>query len=279
MKKLLLLILSGSAVFSSARAQEAPVQSEVPTEVAKEEPPVKEKLFDANVSLHNQWYWRGSAIGLSPMVATTISMKTKSGFAVGSWNGFGLDGVFKDVDLFVSYSAGGFTLALWDIYNFTSPTSGAADPKTAPTNYFDYRSKTTRHFLDLSASYDFKKVPLSLFAATIIHGRDRGLTAADVPGTYTRSGENRYSTYLKGTYGFKPAEGVSVKPFVSYGFVLNNVDNTSFWGAKSSGVTEAGITVGKSIKITDTWQVGVTGGVVASPMNKSVNGLLGISLF
>lgn len=283
MKRIFLSIVAVSTFLSSVSAQENTEKTVPPQEVTEKvvaAPVSTEKMFNANVSLHNQWYWRGSAIGLSPMVATMISMKTKSGFSIGSWNGFGLDGVFKDVDIFASYSVEGFTLAVWDVYNFTSPTSGAADPKTSPVNYFDYKSKSTRHFIDVSLAYDFKKVPLSLFAATIVHGRDRGTTAADQPdNVYTRSGDNRYSTYLKGTYAFKPSETMSVKPYISYGFVFKNVDNTSFWGAKANGVTEVGVTVSKSLKITDTWKVGVTGGIVASPMNKSVNGLLGIDLF
>jgi hypothetical protein len=242
----------------------------------------KKVEFDVTMSLKNQHYWRGGPIGFSPMVSSQISMKTKSGFEVGSWNGFGFDGVFKDVDTYVSWSKKGFTVALWDVYNFTSPTSGYADPATFPTKYFDYDAKSTRHFLDLSVGYDFKKIPLSFFLATIVYGRDRAMdeTKDMVGGKYTgtRSGENRYSTYSKVAYTVKTSKA-DFTPYVSYGFVLNNVDNTSFWGKKDHGFTEIGCNVSKSLKITDTWNIGLSAGVVASPMNDSVNGLVSITVF
>lgn len=239
-------------------------------------------LFDVTVSLKNQHYWRGGPVGFSPVVTSQISLKALKGLEVGSWNGFGLDGVFKDVDTYVSYSNAGFTVALWDVYNFTSPTSGYADPATFPAGYFDYDKNTTRHFLDLSVSYDFKKIPLNLFAATIVYGRDRSMDPVKdlISGKYagSRSGENRYSTYTKAAYTIKTKKA-DFTPYMSYGFVFNNVDNTSFWGRKASGITEIGANVSKSIKVTDSWNIAVSGGIVASPMNNTVNGLVGITLF
>jgi hypothetical protein len=278
--KTLLLITACNTVF--AQTEEKSVQAEAKPVPTPTTPAVKKAQFDVTISFKNQHYWRGGAIGYAPLVTSQISMKTTSGFEIGSWNGFGFDGVFKDVDTYVSYTKEGFTLALWDVYNFTSPTSGYADPATFPTKYFDYNEKTTRHFLDLSLAYDFRKIPLNLFAATIVYGRDRGMDASKdiVNGKYagTRSGKNRYSTYTKAAYTFKTSKA-DFSPFVSYGFVFNNVDNSSFWGKKASGFTEVGGIVSKDIRITDSWNVTVSGGVVASPMNNSMNGLLAVKLF
>jgi hypothetical protein len=238
--------------------------------------------FDVTVSLKNQHYWRGGPIGYSPLVTSQISMKLQNGFEAGTWNGFGFDGIFKDVDTYVSYTKSGFTIAVWDIYNFTDPNSGYADPATFPTEYFDYNKTTTRHFIDLSLAYDFKKVPLSLFAATIVYGRDRSMNASQdvVSGKFvgTRSGENRYSTYTKAAYTIKTTKA-DFTPYVSYGFVFNNVDQTSFWGKKANGFTEVGFNVSKPIKVTDTWTMLVSGGIVASPMNNTANGLVSLTLF
>lgn len=260
--KTLLLILACNTVYSQ-------------TEEKKTE-------FDVSISFKNQHYWRGGPIGYSPLVTSQISMKTKGGFQVGSWNGFGFDGVFKDVDTYVSYSKKQFTLALWDVYNFTSPASGYADPATFPSKYYDYNAKSTRHFLDLSLGYDFKKIPLNIFIATIIFGRDRAVNPSQdmAAGKFvgTRSGKNRYSTYTKAAYTLKTSKA-DFSPYVSYGFVLNDVDKTSFWGKKAYGFTEIGMNVSKPIKITDTWTVSIMGGIVGSPMNNTVNGLLGITLF
>ncbi|HKG67870.1 MAG TPA: hypothetical protein VKA92_03305 [Segetibacter sp.] len=238
--------------------------------------------FDVTVSLKNQHYWRGGPIGYSPLVTSQTSLKSATGLEVGTWNGFGFDGIFKDVDTYISFSKSGVTLALWDVYNFTNPNSGYADPATFPSEYFDYDSKTTRHFLDLSLAYDFKKIPLSLFAATIVYGRDRSMDPSkDVVGEKfvgTRSGKNRYSTYTKAAYTVKTSKA-DFTPYVSYGFVFNNVDESSFWGKKANGFTEVGFNVGKSIKVTDTWSMSVSAGIVASPMNNTANGLVSLTLF
>lgn len=240
--------------------------------------------FDVTLSIKNQHYWRGGPIGFSPLVTSQASFKV-GGFEAGTWNGFGFDGVFKDVDTYISYTKSGFTIALWDVYNFTDPSSGKADPATFPADYFDYNAKTTRHFIDLSVTYQLEKIPLKFFLATIIHGRDRALTPDDYTinsgntmFSGTRSGKNRYSTYFNTSYTFKTKKA-DFNIYSSTGFALNNADGTTFYGPKQFGITEIGATVDKNIKITDTYAVAISAGVVASPVNKSINGLLAVKLF
>lgn len=241
--------------------------------------------LDITVSVKNQHYWRGSPIGFSPLISSQASLKT-GGFEVGTWNGFGFDGVFKDVDTYISYTAAGLTIALWDVYNFTDPKSGKADPATFPTDYFDYSSATTRHFIDLSLAYTFHEIPLKLFWATIVHGRDRGLDSTrDFKGVNgeqlyngTRSGDNRYSSYFNAAYTFKTKKA-DLTLYASTGFALKDVDGTSFYGPKSFGITEIGATIDRNFKITDHYSVGVTAGIVGSPVNKTMNGILALKLF
>jgi hypothetical protein len=255
----------------------------IPALSAQEEPHRPD--LDITVSIKNQHYWRGSPIGYSPLISSQASLKA-GGFEVGTWNGFGFDGVFKDVDTYISYTAAGLTIAVWDVYNFTDPKSGKADPATFPTDYFDYGSATTRHFIDLSVAYAFQEIPLKLYWATIVHGRDRGLdTTKDYKGLNgekiyngTRSGDNRYSSYFQASYTIKTKKA-DLTLYASTGFALKDVDGTSFYGPKSFGITEIGATVDKNVKITDNYSVGVTAGIVGSPVNKTMNGILALKLF
>ncbi|WP_366186235.1 hypothetical protein [Flavobacterium ovatum] len=234
--------------------------------------------FDLTASLHNQWYWRGYAVGPDPIIAAQASFKYK-GLEVGTWNGYGLAGQWKDVDLYVSYTTkGGLSIALWDIYNYSDY---AASPSYAgygnhtQSNYFNYGTGT-RHFFDLSVAYTIPSTSLSLFASTIIEGRDRN---AD--------GSQRYSSYVKASYDFTINEDVSVTPYISTGFALNSDNDGTFWqwtdkavaDSKSVGINEIGINISKPVKITDSYSIKANAGVVASPLNHTMTGLLGVTLF
>ncbi|MCW2118222.1 hypothetical protein [Flavobacterium sp. 7A] len=234
--------------------------------------------FDLTASLHNQWYWRGYAVGPDPIIAAQASFKYK-GLEVGTWNGYGLAGIWKDVDLYVSYTTkSGISFALWDIYNYsdyTASPSYAAYGDHTQSNYFNY-GKGTRHFFDLSVAYTLPKTNLNLFLSTIIAGRDRN---AD--------NSQRYSSYFKASYDFTLENNVTVSPYLSYGFALDSDGGGTFWqwtnkavaDAKTSGFNEVGINISKPIKITDTYSVKANAGVVASPLNHTMTGLLGVTLF
>ena len=120
------------------------------------------------------------------------------------------------------------------------------------------------------------------YSSGYIFGRDRAVDeSVDIVGgkyTGTRSGGNRYSTYAKVGYTLKTSKA-DFSPYISYGFVMNNVDETSFWGKKANGFTEIGINVSKVVKITDSYSVPISAGIVTSPMNNTVNGLVAITLF
>lgn len=234
--------------------------------------------FDITASIHNQWYWRGYAVGPDPIIAAQASYKY-GGLEIGTWNGHGLAGIWKDVDLYVSYTTkSGLTIALWDIYNYSDYTASsgyAAYGNHSQSNYFDYNSKTTRHFFDLSLGYTIPKTNLSLFVATIIAGRD-----------INPDGSNRYSSYAKVSYDFK-LNDYSITPYTSFGFALNSDNGGTFWqwtdkavaDANSSGINEIGINISKPIKITDNYSVKASAGVVASPVNQTMTGLFGVTLF
>ena len=180
----------------------------------------------------------------------------------------------------MQYSKKGFTVALWDVFNYSDyNVSSGSFPygNFGNKDYFDY-SKTSRHFLEASLSYDVPKTGLSLFYSTIVFGRDRNSIAS----SSTQS--NRYSSYFRTSYSINTKSGVTVTPYVSYGWAFNSKDGGTFWqwtsnATSKSNFNEIGFDFKKKIKITEKWSVTANAGIVASPVNKTVNGLFGITLF
>ena len=200
--------------------------------------------FDLTASIHNQWYWRGYAVGPDPIIAAQASY-TYKGLEVGTWNGYGLAGIWKDVDLYISYTfKNNLKIALWDIYNYsdyTASPSYAGYGNHTQSNYFNY-GDGTRHFFDLSIAYTIPKTNLNLFLSTIVEGRD---TNSD--------GSNRYSSYAKASYDFSAKNNISITPYISCGFALNSDNGGTFWqwtdkavaDAKEIAINEIGVNISK----------------------------------
>ncbi|GAA3649501.1 hypothetical protein [Flavivirga jejuensis] len=244
-----------------------------------QEETTKKGKFDITASMHNQWYWRGYAVGPDPIVAAQASFKY-GGFEIGTWNGYGLSGMWKDTDLYISYTTkSGFSIALWDVFNYSDYTASngfAGYGNHSQANYFNFTGDQTRHFFDLSVNYTLPKTNLNLFFATIIEGRDRNPDQS-----------NRYSSYFKASYGFDAGNNISVSPYVSFGFAFNSDDGGTFWqwtnravaDANDAGINEIGINISKPVKISETYSVKANAGVVASPINHTITGLFGVTFF
>lgn len=259
---LLILSLCSSSLFAGEEDKDTIVVS----------PKVK---INVSAAVKNQHYWRGYGVATSPLMTSMVSVITRSGFEIGTWNGFGLDGGFKDVDTYVSYSKGGFSVSLWDVYNFSDyDISSKSFPygNYGNTDFFDYSGKG-RHFIDASIGYSVPKTKLNFFLATIIAGRD-----------VNANGKSAYSTYFKTAYGLKAGD-VSITPYTSVGFALNSVNGENFWkwtsnASKSNfNFSEVGINFSKPIKISDRFSIAADAGFVVSPVNKTASGLFGITLF
>lgn len=237
----------------------------------------KHTSIDLSVVIKNQHYWRGFTAGPAPLITAQIAITgAKSGFEFGAWNGNAFDGGYKEADLYASWTKKGFTFALWDIYNYSDYSNALGSfqfGNYGNKNYFDF-SKNSRHFIDASIAYDIPKTALNVYFASVIAGRDRNTT----------DGTCRYSSYFKTSYGFKTKEGISIEPYVSYGFAFNSKDGGTFWqwttnATSVSGFNEIGINLKKAVKISNTFSVTTFVGMVASPVNKTVNGVFGITLF
>lgn len=137
-------------------------------------------------TLQNMHLWRGLQVADGGILATDVNVGfLDDGLKVGLWGGTDFTGDYKEFDYYLSYSIAGFTVAVWDIYNYSPDLPYSKD-------IFNYNKYSTSHFLDLSVAYNFDtkfEVPLRLYWATIFAGRD-----------LNTEGNNRYSTFVSAEY-------------------------------------------------------------------------------
>ena len=137
-------------------------------------------------TLQNMHLWRGLQVADGGVLAADLNVGfLDDGLRVGLWGGTDFTGDYKEFDYYLSYTVSGFTVALWDIFNYSPELPFSKD-------IFNYNKFSTSHFLDLSVSYNFDtlfKVPLRLNWCTIFAGRD-----------LNNAGQNRYTTFAYAEY-------------------------------------------------------------------------------
>lgn len=125
-------------------------------------------------ALQNMHLWRGLQVADGGVLSADLNVGfLGDGLKVGLWGGTDFTGDYKEFDYYASYSVAGFTVAVWDIYNYSPDLPYSKD-------IFNYNKYSTSHFLDLSVAYNFDtllKVPLRVSWATIFAGRDLNLGA------------------------------------------------------------------------------------------------------
>lgn len=119
----------------------------------------------------SKYIWRGLDMsGASIQPYASLDYK---GFSLGGWGSFSIDGEdYKEFDLSLSYSVGGFTFMFTDYWTDYG------------TGYFKYKSRNTDHVFNLQAGYDFDIFSINW---------DTNLTGDD----YKANGKRAYSSYLE----------------------------------------------------------------------------------
>lgn len=170
-------------------------------------------------TLQNMHLWRGLQVADGGILATDVNVGfLDDGLKVGLWGGTDFTGDYKEFDYYLSYSIAGFTVAVWDIYNYSPDLPYSKD-------IFNYNKYSTSHFLDLSVAYNFDtkfEVPLRLYWATIFAGRD-----------LNTEGNNRYSTFVSAEYSVFRDEHWIVDVGLGGTFAINRGDadgGANFYG-------------------------------------------------
>lgn len=142
--------------------------------------------FSMSANLQTNHLWRGGEVADGVVVTSDASYKMfGESLQLGVWGGINIQGTYKEFNYFATYSIKGFSLSLWDTYNFAEYATYNNE------EFFNYNASTTGRFLDATLAYQFSgKFPLRLCWSTILFGRDRN----------SENSANRYSTFVYGEY-------------------------------------------------------------------------------
>ena len=186
--------------------------------------------------------WRGLEVSKGLTFDNDISISDKNDhFRVDFWGGMQVSGDYKEFDYYASYNYGGFSAAVWDIFNFSDGIYDDTRGTEKPYRIFNYDCHTTGHFLDAVISYNFgQKVPLTLSWSTIFAGRDRG----------AKNEQNLYSTFVQASYKVYEDNNFIVTPSVGGVFAMNPEEGTkATFYSKTAGVNDVRMNVTYKLKV------------------------------
>ncbi|MCH4251068.1 MAG: hypothetical protein LKF84_03045, partial [Prevotella sp.] len=185
--------------------------------------------------------WRGGEVSKGLTFNNEFAISDNGNhLRFGLWGGMQINGNYKEFDWYTSYNLGGFSAAVWDIYNFSD---GIWAEGANQYRYFNYNCHNTGHFLDAALGYNFAKqgIPLSLTWTTLLAGRDRG----------TADKQNIYSSWVQAAYTLYEDDQFKVDASVGGAFALHNYKentNDNFYG-KSNGINDIRLSCTYKLKI------------------------------
>ncbi len=191
--------------------------------------------FNMDATLATNHLWRGGEVASGIVITSKVSVSDNKGhFTGGFWGGMNSTGEYKEFNNFVSFSADGLTVELWDTYNFSTFATYNNE------EFFNYDPSTTGRFLDATAKYRFgDKFPLLLSWSTVIFGRDRNVDNT----------ANRYSTFCYVEYPLYSKNSWICEGGVGAAFALSpDASGENFYG------TESGV-VHVTLKVTNKLQI------------------------
>jgi len=201
--------------------------------------------LSVGADLVNHYVWRGLMLSNSPSIQPAMSV-SYGGFSFGSWASYSTNPAeFQEVDLFLTYSIGSFTVGINDYYNPTD-SIGKND------QYFSYKKNTSLHtFEPFIAFSEIGGSPFSASASLFAYGNDRDET-----------GKNMYSSYLE----------------LSYSTTINDFGLDVFGGATlnkgyyadKAALVNLGISVSKEMKISESFSIPCKGSFIVNPNTQNV---------
>jgi hypothetical protein len=204
--------------------------------------------FKVSADLVSSYVWRGSlsTSAPTPNLQPTLAF-TQGNFEIGVWGSTDFAGSYKELDTYLSYTAGQFKFTFTD-YNWNFDK----------TNYFDYLNRATGHRLEGSIGYTgSENLPISITWNTMFYGFDKQAddTTKQAFSTYIELGYSRGIATV--FFGFTPWTGL-----------YNNYGVTAFdpeAGKKSFSIVNIGTSVTKTVKITDSFSLPVKATLIVNP--------------
>jgi hypothetical protein len=204
--------------------------------------------FKVTADLVSHYVWRGSMATGSPTpnFQPTLAF-SKGSFEIGIWGSTDFIGDYKEVDPYISLTAGQFKLAVTD-YNWNFDKA----------DYFNYKNSETGHRLEGTISFTGPEaMPISVTWNTMFYGLDK---------KSDDSTRQAYSTYIELYYSKGAASFFfGFTPWTGY---YNNYGVTTFDpGAdkKIFSIVNTGASVKKALKINETFSLPLRATIVINP--------------
>jgi hypothetical protein len=204
--------------------------------------------FKLTADLVSHYIWRGSMATGSPTpnFQPTLSF-TKGNFEIGVWGSTDFVGSYKEVDPYVSVTAGYLKMALTD-YNWNFEKA----------NYFNYKNSETGHRFEGTIGFTgTENFPVSISWNTMFYGLDKKLSD---------STKQAYSTYIE--LGYSRGLANFFLGFTPWSGYYNNYGITAFdpgAGKKTFSIVNIGASVTKALKINETFSLPLKGTLVINP--------------
>jgi hypothetical protein len=133
------------------------------------------------------------------------------------------------------------------------------------SKFGNFDGKTTGHLAELSVGFKKEGLPISFLAAINLWGNDHDKDDA------TKSAN---SAYLEATY----ATTVGNTDVSLFAGLAINEKSTYYLSAPGTGVCNVGLSVAKSIKITDSFELPVYTKVIVNPERENIYMVFGFTL-
>ncbi len=191
----------------------------------------KESPFSIGTDIVSSYVWRGTKLSgpaLQPYLEYSVE-----GFTIGSWGSFGFNDQVAEADLYVSYNFGfGLSLGVTDYYYQGAP-------------YFRYTTDSSSHAFELNLGYEIKGFSLS--GNYILNDASKG-------GPLNMGGD----MYFELGYGFKFFD-----IFIGAGNGWHTYEE--YGESDEFGIVNAGISVAKDLKITDSFSLPLSAALIFNP--------------
>lgn len=187
-------------------------------------------------NIQNNHLWRGMEVADGIVLLTDLSCSVLNDHVVlGLWGGCNSQGSYKEFNHYLSLKNKGWSLSLWDTYNFS--------PGATYNNhqYWNYSAHSTGRFLDATLAYASANAsfPLTLSWSTVIFGRDRS----------SDNTHQKYSTFLYAEYPIYRKDEWNVQIGAGAAFALNSAGEESHFYGTGAGIVHASLQVSRNLQL------------------------------
>jgi hypothetical protein len=203
----------------------------------------KQSPFTAGADIYSSYVWRGTKYGTGPAFQPTLEFSSVR-FTAGAWGSFDFTG-YQEADLYFSFELpAGFTLGMYDYYY-------------PDLDYFDFSDSTGSHAFEVN---------LGFAAGGFTFSANYILNKAG------NAGSEGGDKYFEAKYSFD-----SFNLFVGVGDGWHTLNKSD--GSDRFAVCNIGLGTSRSIKITDSFSIPVTGQLIFNPDIKRMYLVVGFSFF